>query len=257
MKKSLVGVLFACGVLTMGLGSVLASADYVVKKGDTLYSISKKHDLSVNELKELNGLKTNTIKTGSSLKVSKTIVIKKGDTLYSLAKKNKTTVSKLKELNGLKSNLIIIGQKLVVKGSKETSKTSPVVKKLQGTVTLEKNFTYEKEEPGKDILLYSKDDNYFARVEVLGSNFDMEEMKKNATLYLESTGKVEEFKGISNPSFYKGSTLHLHAYNKDVQQKIVVKPINGQYVKFTIHYPNKEEAESVVPTMLKILNSLK
>ncbi|ESU33362.1 hypothetical protein G3A_06685 [Bacillus sp. 17376] len=38
-----------------------------VKKGDTLYSISKKHNLTVQELKDFNGLKNNTIYIGQKL----------------------------------------------------------------------------------------------------------------------------------------------------------------------------------------------
>ena len=38
-----------------------------VKKGDTLYSISKKYNLNVQELKEFNGLKNNTIYIGQKL----------------------------------------------------------------------------------------------------------------------------------------------------------------------------------------------
>ena len=43
--------------------------DYVVKKGDTLYSISKKYNISVNKLQELNALKDNTINIGQVLKI--------------------------------------------------------------------------------------------------------------------------------------------------------------------------------------------
>ena len=39
----------------------------IVKKGDTLYSLSKKHNLTVEELKEFNGLKSNTIYIGQKL----------------------------------------------------------------------------------------------------------------------------------------------------------------------------------------------
>lgn len=39
----------------------------IVKKGDTLYSLSKKHNLTVEELKEFNGLKDNTIYIGQKL----------------------------------------------------------------------------------------------------------------------------------------------------------------------------------------------
>ena len=42
---------------------------YKVKKGDTLYSISKKFDISVDLLKELNNLRDNTISIGQKLLV--------------------------------------------------------------------------------------------------------------------------------------------------------------------------------------------
>ena len=40
---------------------------YTVKKGDTLYSIAKKFDTTVEKLKELNGLKSNTLSIGQKL----------------------------------------------------------------------------------------------------------------------------------------------------------------------------------------------
>ncbi|WNF24776.1 LysM peptidoglycan-binding domain-containing protein [Mesobacillus jeotgali] len=39
----------------------------IVKKGDTLYSLSKKHNLTVEELKSFNGLENNTIYIGQKL----------------------------------------------------------------------------------------------------------------------------------------------------------------------------------------------
>lgn len=42
---------------------------YVVSKGDTLYSISKRFNLSVDELKRLNGLPDNAISIGQNLKI--------------------------------------------------------------------------------------------------------------------------------------------------------------------------------------------
>ena len=44
---------------------------YNVKKGDTLYSISKKFKISVSELTELIILKNNNLSIGQSLKVIK------------------------------------------------------------------------------------------------------------------------------------------------------------------------------------------
>lgn len=42
---------------------------HTVKKGDTLYSISKKYNLTVKELQEINGLKDSNISIGQVLKV--------------------------------------------------------------------------------------------------------------------------------------------------------------------------------------------
>jgi LysM repeat protein len=40
---------------------------YTVKKGDTLYSIARKHKITVAKLKSLNGLETNDIFIGQVL----------------------------------------------------------------------------------------------------------------------------------------------------------------------------------------------
>ncbi len=45
------------------------SKTYTVKKGDTLYSISKRYNLSVDELKRINNLPDNTISVGQKLKI--------------------------------------------------------------------------------------------------------------------------------------------------------------------------------------------
>jgi LysM repeat protein len=44
---------------------------YSVKKGDTLYSISKKFNISVSKLVEINNIKNNNLSIGQSLKVIK------------------------------------------------------------------------------------------------------------------------------------------------------------------------------------------
>jgi flagellum-specific peptidoglycan hydrolase FlgJ len=49
--------------------TIIISKSYKVKKGDTLYSISRRFGLSVSELKALNGLTDNTISVGQKLKL--------------------------------------------------------------------------------------------------------------------------------------------------------------------------------------------
>ena len=91
---------------------------YLVKKGDTLYSLAKQYNTTVDELKQLNNLANNTLSIGQILKVptstTNTYTVKSGDTLYSIATKNNTTVDRLKQLNNLISNILSIGQTLIL-----------------------------------------------------------------------------------------------------------------------------------------------
>ena len=92
---------------------------YTVVKGDSLWSISRKYDIRVNDLIELNKISDLNIKIGQTLLVPKqtdnTYIVEKGDTLWSIAKKNNLTVTELKELNNLTNNTISIGQVLKTK----------------------------------------------------------------------------------------------------------------------------------------------
>ena len=101
---------------------------YIVKKGDSLYSIASKFNTTVFEIKETNNLKSNSLSIGQKLiiptsKVDKnqTYIVQRGDSLYSIANKFNTTVENLKEINNLKSNLLQIGQKLVISGTTSTT----------------------------------------------------------------------------------------------------------------------------------------
>lgn len=92
--------------------------EYIVKKGDSLWSISNKYGITVNDLKQYNNLNTNLISVGQILKIPKVsndyYIVKKGDSLYSISKKFNTTVNDIKTLNYLTSNLLSINQKLLI-----------------------------------------------------------------------------------------------------------------------------------------------
>ena len=108
---------------------------YTVVKGDSLYSIAKKYNTTVDAIKDLNNLSSNLLNIGQTLKIPtsvtsedtsnyKTYTVVSGDSLYSIAKKYNTTVDAIKDLNNLSSNLLNIGQTLKIPTSATSEDTS-------------------------------------------------------------------------------------------------------------------------------------
>lgn len=96
---------------------------YTVQKGDSLWSIAKKYNTTVEELKAANNLSSNLLSVGQVLKMPTTVeipenyivyTVSKGDTLYGIANKYNTTVNDLIEYNNLSSTNLSIGQKLLI-----------------------------------------------------------------------------------------------------------------------------------------------
>lgn len=90
---------------------------YVVSKGDNLYSIAKKFNVSVDDIKRANNLTSNNLQIGDVLTIptsSNTYKVQKGESLYSIAKKFNVSVDYLKSKNNLNSNLISVGQELII-----------------------------------------------------------------------------------------------------------------------------------------------
>ncbi|EUJ27207.1 autolysin [Listeria floridensis FSL S10-1187] len=112
-------------------GGSSAAQTYQVVAGDSLWRISNKFGVSIANLKTWNGLKSDLIHPGQTLKVSagntapapnpgdssqaSYYTVKKGDTLWGVSSRNGTSVASLKALNNLTSNTIYVGQKLRIK----------------------------------------------------------------------------------------------------------------------------------------------
>ncbi len=104
-----------------------ATNEYIVKRGDSLWSIAKKYNVKVEELKRANNLTTDLLSIGQRLIIPNTnneinyYIVKRGDTLYSIARQNNTTVNELKRLNNLTNDILSIGQSLILPSAKSTA----------------------------------------------------------------------------------------------------------------------------------------
>lgn len=92
---------------------------YIVKSGDSLYSIALNYGLNVEDLKNVNNLKSNIISVGQQLIIPNSptydiYTVKSGDTLYGIALKYGVSLENIKKTNNLTSNTLSIGQKLLI-----------------------------------------------------------------------------------------------------------------------------------------------
>ena len=123
---------------------------YTVKKGDNLWTIARRYNVSLNELYAANGLDTTSILSiGQQLQIpvegstatvtapspdtyqptsfnqgSTEYMVKRGDSLSKIANQFDTSVRAIKAANGLSSDLIRVGDKLVVPVSSSSTGTS-------------------------------------------------------------------------------------------------------------------------------------
>ncbi|OIJ22295.1 hypothetical protein BKP45_06545 [Anaerobacillus alkalidiazotrophicus] len=102
---------------------------YTVQQGDTLYSLAKMFNVTVDQIKSANDLVTSHIKVGQKLELPAIYyTVLPGDTLFSIAKKHQVTVRDLKMVNNLTSDHIQVNQTLIMpetSSSKIVNEVSP------------------------------------------------------------------------------------------------------------------------------------
>jgi LysM repeat protein len=126
--------------------------NYTVKQGDSLWSIAKRYDVSVNELYAANGLNKNSvIRVGQQVQIpveggtatvsvgtpdtyqpsgfdqaTTTYTVQRGDNLSRIAQRYDTTVRALKAANGKSSDMIRVGESLVVPAVSAAAGAAPM-----------------------------------------------------------------------------------------------------------------------------------
>jgi LysM repeat protein len=244
------------------------SSVYTIVSGDTLGKIGLQFNMSVADLKLVNGLTSDKIYVGQKLKVNgkaaevtptptpsvappvqseKTseYTIKNGDTLGGISLQFKMTVQKLKEINGLNSDKIYVGQKLKVSGEAAVV-TPPVVvepvgefatdfinvaKSVMGTPYVWGGSSlngfdcsgfiyYVANKAGYKIGRYSAE-GYYSRT------YYVDQPKPGDLVFFENTYK----KGISHLGIYLGNNEFLHA---DEKRGVSIANLSNPY--YTAHF---------------------
>ncbi|MEL3970738.1 LysM peptidoglycan-binding domain-containing protein [Rossellomorea oryzaecorticis] len=147
-------------VISTSFAAHASANTHKVEAGDTLWSISKKYDVSISELKQMNNLQnavifprqqlvvtknpTSSVPTNSNTtppsvgEGSKTYTVKSGDTLIRIANSHSISLADLKKWNQISSHIIYPGQKLTV-GASNPAQVKEPIKKEEDTTTAVKD----------------------------------------------------------------------------------------------------------------------
>ena len=141
MNKTPIIVTIIAFCFTAGISA--QNPSYTIRKGDTLYSISKKYNIKIESLKNFNGIDDpSKLYPGMEIRIPGGYTVKKGDTLYSIAKEYNTTVSELLDLNSMDADAMLKqGQFLHVPAdalvAEEDNGGSPVQEEEQAADTID------------------------------------------------------------------------------------------------------------------------
>lgn len=209
---------------------------YTVKKGDTLYGISKQFNTSAQKIRELNNLKNDNIVPSQVLIISENngtnpnecviYTIKKGDSLYEIAKKYNTSVDAIKRYNNLTTNNLSIGQKIRIPCNIEDNNDKVMPKYISYTVKAGDNLYNIAKKYNTTVDKIKRDNNLQSNNLTIGKILLIEDTSDQSTIE-ECFG--EEYEAPSSNITYtvqKGDNLYSIAnkYNTTVNE---IKSLNN------------------------------
>ena len=125
MKKKLLALTLAISLLLPN-AAFAASYTHTVNKGESLWKIAQKYNLSVYTLKKINSLQSSMIYPGQKLLINNQAQIYRvtyGDTLWKISQKYGVSLQSLKVANNLRSSIIYVGQTIIIPKKKRTATT--------------------------------------------------------------------------------------------------------------------------------------
>ncbi|MBU8696442.1 LysM peptidoglycan-binding and 3D domain-containing protein [Bacillus pumilus] len=263
MKKTIMSLVAVAAISTTAFGAQQASAkEITVQKGDTLWGISQKNDVSLKDLKGWNNLSTDMIYVGDKLTISskektqEQYKVQKGDSLWKIAQKFNVSISDIKSWNNLNSDRIMVGSTLSVAGQSSAPVSSEPVQKQE---PVQKEQTTKKAAPKKET----------AKAESSSASQSVQkEMTVTATAYTANDGGISGITatGVNlnknpnakviavDPSVIPlGSKVYVEGYGEAIAAD-TGGAIKGN--KIDVHVPSKSQAKNwgVKSVKVKVLN---
>ena len=210
-------------------------ATHKVKKGETLFSIAKANNISVDELKQINNIPNGKIRPGLELKLNqqveptRTVEVAKvetsqksgthkvvsGESLYSIAKKYNISVDELKKSNNIPNGKIHPGQELKLTQSDNDSKTKNTVAEKAD------NKQVAKAEPNGNTVTYKVKKGESLITIANDNNISVEELKKLNNLTNSKIKSGQELKLTTQSSGkVKGTGAKTQNDSKSIQHKV-------------------------------------
>lgn len=275
--------------------AAVSVASHIVKKGESLFTISKLYNMTVDELKKINNMLTGSIRPGQELKLNQpTAVTEKpavanteptpvkatthkvisGESLFSIAKMYNVSVEDLKKLNSLVDGKIKPGQEIKITQPTQTlaSAAEPVK-----PVSAVKTITH-KVKKGESLFLIAQ--NYNVSVDELKklNNLTVGKIKPGQTIKINQS--TETMASVAEPAqpvsavktithkVKSGESLFLIAQNYNVSVDELKKLNNltvgkikpGQTIKInqpTETLENAKESAKTVSTTKTITHKVK
>ncbi len=236
---------------------------HIIKKKETLYGISRKYGVEIDEIRNLNPELGEYPKEGQTLKIpvkkkdqtqqpfeweGKTLThfIKKGETLYGIAKKYNVTIGEIRNANPGLSDMLEVGEIIIIPNQNNESGTTAG----KPDKTKEKSYTEHIVKPEETLYRIAK--NYAVSIDLIkkynpgltkdiktGQVINIPKIKPEENYIIHKTDKNDKLQKIAKK--YDVSYEKVVSLNPDLSKKVA----KGQTIKIPVEIPEEILSDNI------------